>query len=548
LHTLAGHSGVVNSIVFDHDGKLLATASSDKSVRVWEVQTGKELRTLTGHSEEVTKVVFSPDGKTLASSDFSDKKLWDVSTGKELHDIRMDGGSIYLAFSGDGKNLLIVTLCAIKLWNVATGQLFKSLEEYPHCNGYFFFSILSTDGKTLASGGRDKNIELWDISNGTQLGILQGHGDDVGSAAFSSDGKTLLSSSADKTIKWWDVSTKRELASLVAIDGEDWLAITADGVFDGSPAAWSKILWRFSPNLYDVAPVEIFFNEFYYPGLLAEISAGKRLKPPQDISSKDRRQPHLMLSVSTGEEIPTTGISARKVRVKIEVADAPAGAQDVRLFRNGSLVRVWRGDVLKGQTTATVEATVPIVAGENRFTAYAFNRDNIKSADTELTITGAAGLRQSGVAYILAIGINEYANAEYNLRYAVADARDFAAEMQIQQRRLGIYRDIKIISLFDKAATRANIIESLITLAGQVQPEDIVILFFAGHGTAQQNRFYLIPHDLSYVGARMALDQRRLQVVLNHSISDRDLEAAFEGLDAGQLLLVIDAWADSWNW
>ena len=89
--------------------------------------------------------------------------------------------------------------------------------------------------------------------------------------------------------------------------------------------------------------------------------------------------------------------------MKIDVGPAPAGAQDVRLFRNGALVKAWRGDVLKGQARVTLEAQVPIVAGTNRFTAYAFNRDNVKSVDATAIVNGDDSLKQPGTMYILAI-------------------------------------------------------------------------------------------------------------------------------------------------
>jgi uncharacterized caspase-like protein len=74
-----------------------------------------------------------------------------------------------------------------------------------------------------------------------------------------------------------------------------------------------------------------------------------------------------------------------------------------------------------------------------------------------------------------------------------------------------------------------------------IQPEDAVVIYFAGHGTAQGNRFYLVPHDLGYSGSRRKLNEAGLQSILAHSISDEELERAIEGIDAGQLLLVIDA-------
>jgi uncharacterized caspase-like protein len=90
-------------------------------------------------------------------------------------------------------------------------------------------------------------------------------------------------------------------------------------------------------------------------------------------------------------------------------------------------------------------------------------------------------------------------------------------------------------------ATKANILQALAGLSTRVKPEDAVVVYYAGHGTAQQNQFYLIPHDLGYSGARNQIDATAMQAILSRSISDRELERTFEGVDAGQFLLVIDA-------
>lgn len=86
-----------------------------------------------------------------------------------------------------------------------------------------------------------------------------------------------------------------------------------------------------------------------------------------------------------------------------------------------------------------------------------------------------------------------------------------------------------------------NILDAMAKLPAKVQPEDAVFVYFAGHGTAQQNRFYLIPHDLGYSGSRNSVDAAGLTKMLAHSVSDKELEAAFEKVDAGQILFVIDA-------
>jgi len=167
-------------------------------------------------------------------------------------------------------------------------------------------------------------------------------------------------------------------------------------------------------------------------------------------------------------------------------------------------------------------------------------------------------LKRKGTAYIIAVGINEYANPQYNLKYAGADAKSFAEEVRRQQTQIAGFERVEVIELLDSNATKENILSVIKRLAGsepgpptlkagpadglkRAEPEDTVIIYYAGHGTAQQQRFYLIPHDLGYTGDRTKLTESGLNTILSHSISDVELEAAVEGLDAGHLLLIIDA-------
>jgi len=378
---------------------------------------------------------------------------------------------------------------------------------------------------------------------------------------FSPDGKLLASASDDGSTFLWDTATGEHLLTLISLDdGGEWMVVTPEGLFDGTPQSWNQILWRYNQDTFNVAPVEWFFNEYYYPGLLSEVFAGKRPHVAQDISKKDRRQPIVKLSVGG----PTENISTRTVKVQLDIADAPAdtdhpkgtGARDVRLFRNGSLVKVWHGDALKGQPAASLEEEISIIAGPNRLTAYAFNADNVKSKDANLVLTGADSLKRAGTAWVIAVGVNEYANSQYNLKYAVADASSFAEEVQRQQKQLARFANVEIVPLLNDQATKANILAALQRLSGvndaptlkapldklkRAEPEDAVIIYFAGHGTAQGQRFYLLPHDLGYTGDRGALDENGLKAILSHSISDQELEDAVEGLAAGSLLMVIDA-------
>lgn len=584
LQSLTPHSFQVSTNVFSPDGRMLVSGRQDGTIKMWNLTNGSELRTIQAHSAQVTQTVFSPDGQTLATSSYADTNLWNVATGAQLHSFKQSSDDALL-FSPDGKwlasihvtlkvwstntgneltsfdeyytnavafspdsTLLAVALFkkgpgrgskTIKLWNLSTGAEVQTIES----PDYISVLTFSRDGKRLISNGYDEALteqnRAWEIGTGRQLKPDKSPDAETSLNSKTPDGRISASSDTNTNVKLYDNASGKELATLIALDKNDWAVVTPDGLFDGSPAAWKLMIWRFGDNSLDYAPMEAFFNEFYYPGLLAEIMSGKRPKALSDISQKDRRQPQLRLMQASPQ--PTGSLATRTVDVKIEVSQAPAGAQDVRLFRNGSLVKAWRGDVLKGQSGVTLEATIPIVAGANNFTAYAFNRDNIKSSDATLVINGADSLKRQGAAYIVAVGINNYSNPQYNLKYAVADAEDFSAEVKKQQESLKRYAKVEVISLTDAEATKANITQALAQLGPKVQPEDAVIIYFAGHGTAQGKEFFLIPHDLGYDGPREGLSKAGLQTILDHSISDRQLEKLFEGIDAGQLLLVIDA-------
>ena len=538
-----------SALSFSPDGRLLASAAGFSApVVLRDITTGQELRSLkTSLSMSVNSLAWSSDGQRLASAHWSlNRNLTDPKAAED--------------FSFEDMKF------SIRIWDPQTGAELKTLVGH---NNFVNVLAFSGDGQILASGSYDSTIKLWDTSTGSELHTLKGHSGSITALHFSPNRKFVVSGSDDGSARLWNTVSGELLATLVSLNkGNDWLVVTPGGLFDGSPGGWDQIMWRFTPSLFDVSSVEIFFNEYFRPGLLPDILAGRKLPAAVDISQKDRRQPRLALErAETSDGATAADVGTRTLKVNLRVTEAPAGARDVRLFRNGSLVKVWRGDVLQGRPSTTLETTVSIVAGENRLTAYAFNRDNVKSADATLSLNGAEGLRRPATLHLLVIGVNSYANPEYDLKYAVADARTFGAEVEGRQRKLGRYQQIEVTSLLDQDATKANVLYALGRLAGvrdaetalvmpsglapelrkvlagikAVEPEDAVVLYYAGHGTAQGQRFYLIPHDLGYAGKRGELEQAGLDSILAHSISDLELEQAFAGLDAGVTLLVIDA-------
>lgn len=248
IHTLNSHTNYVIDVAISRDGRILASCSYDKTIKLWHLSSGNLLGTLVAHSGWVTCVAISPDGKILASGSLDNTiKLWDIGSGN-LQKTLM-GHSAYvisLAISPDGQTL--VSGCfdnTIKLWHLPTGDLLDTLTGH---TGYVEALAISPDGKILASGGGfdDHSIKLWDLSSGNLIANLKGHSAAVRSLSFSPDGTRLASGSEDKTIKIWDVLNQQLIYTLpkqtawvqaVAIspDGE----ILATGSRDSTIKLWN---------------------------------------------------------------------------------------------------------------------------------------------------------------------------------------------------------------------------------------------------------------------------------------------------------------------
>jgi WD40 repeat protein/uncharacterized caspase-like protein len=562
------HPDGINALAFSRDGKLLASGGADGKIKIWDAQTWRETKTLDAHKGEVTSIAFNSNGQLLVSAS-ADKtlKVWDANAGRDVLTLAGHEKAVYAAaFSPDDAQIASGGADGkVKIWDAKTGREIKTLEGHADWVNSVAFS---PDGKTLISGGNDRSVRAWDVEQGKMRFVSTGHADKIDTVSFDmSDarGRRYISASEDGSLRIWSSETGNLLATLVSFnDSNDWLVVAPDGLFDGSPAAWNQLLWRFEQNTLNVAPVEAFFYDYYYPGLLTDILGGKYPRAPRMIVERDRRLPRLKFSIASDGDT----VKERNVTIKIEVREAPgddahpsgSGVRDVRLFRNGSLVRVWRGSVLPRNSSVTVlQASVPVIAGENRFTAYAFNNDNIKSRDEEASVTGDAGLQRRGTLYVLAVGINKYANPQFNLRYAVNDATSFGETVRQAQGKLNSYARVETLAIYDDKATKANIMRALARLTGRdasgsnndktidfsrfkrAEPEDGVIIYYAGHGTRHENQFYLIPHDLGYMGKRDEIDDAGAQAIYAHGISDRELAQVFEQLDVAETLLVLDA-------
>lgn len=226
-----GHSGLIASIAFTSDSKLVASGSWDNTIRIWDVQTGAQIRTLTGHTKSVTSVAFSPNGRLLASgsTDYT-ARIWDVSTGKLLRTLSKHTMPVEsVAINRDGTILATSGLDKlIVLWDIASGKEIRTLTGH---DGNVTSVAFSPDGKRLASSSWDKTVKLWDTATGALLQTLPA-GIALMSVAYSPDGRMVAGAGSFSVIKIWDVASGQELHTMRA--GAEWvypLAFSPDSKF-----------------------------------------------------------------------------------------------------------------------------------------------------------------------------------------------------------------------------------------------------------------------------------------------------------------------------
>jgi eukaryotic-like serine/threonine-protein kinase len=389
LVVLYGHVGIVYAAAYSPDGTRIVTASADKTARIWDAHTGAQLAVLSGYGDEVEGDAYSPDGSRIVTGSLSTAaRIWDARTGVQLAVLSGDGETVFTgAFSPDGSR---IATCSnhntAQIWDARTGKELVVLRGH----GDNVQSVrYSPDGKHVVTASNDKTARTWDARTGAQLAVLSGHGGLVYSAAYSPDGTRIVTASDDKTVRIWDARTGAQLAVLSGHGGYVYSAayspdgtriVTASG--DKTARVWDT---RISAQLAVLSGHDSYLHTAAYS------PDGTRIVT----ASNDKTA--RIWDARTGAQLAVLSQNGNEL---FSAAFSPDGTRIVTALTNDKTARVW---------DARTGAQLAVLSGHGGWlNSAAYSPDGTRIVTSSLDKTARIWDARTGVQLAVLSGHSDY--------------------------------------------------------------------------------------------------------------------------------------------
>jgi len=404
-----GEKESVRTVAVSGDGRFVLTCTGDKTATLWDYASGRKRHTLNLDAYGGS-VALSPDGSQAAVGLLNGLKVWDTASGNLLYECKLDDWCEPVVFSPDGARIAVALGSYNKPGNLVlcdaqNGRMLQRIDE-AHFDKITKLAF-SRDGKYLLSSSYDDTAALWDVADGRNLSEnrhsqpgrpgeaesssrprigsqrlqhFRGHTADVHLAAFLPDERYVITASSDMTFRYWDVATGDELARMYrSHKNSDWLAITPEGLFDGTEAYRRLVAFRLGEGP-GAETVPSLVRRFHYPDLMEALLRPQRPRVPA--AEKVTPAP-LVRIVGPSADQP---LSEQQATVEVEVIDQGGGVRGPTLWHNLNELPPPSAKSETTQGTQRQQFHVTLVPGENRFEARAATADGAWPSSPAVTV------------------------------------------------------------------------------------------------------------------------------------------------------------------
>jgi len=577
LTQFSGHKNIVLATAISPDGATAATGGGDDhGIYLWDLQTGQIKQRLVGNGNQIWSVGFAQDGRSIAWGSIPQKENERITALELSFQLKDQQGHFSLTLGGDNSSATFApassqylrALGSVGDLSIGTPNnqidpnlLIRRNNQIIHtitrnsANGYVHRSLtLTPDGQTVISGGSNGNLSSYNPISGQKIHDFVGHTSDVWAVAASPDNRLLVSGSADQTVKLWEIASGKLLLTIFHGSDGEWVAWTEDGFYTASVKGDAYVGYhinRGADRPADYVGLDQIGQHFYRPDLVAKtLQGGFEREIEQElarIGSIDQiiangLPPEVRLLSASGETS-----QQRNFTLQVAVKALNGGIGTVRYFVNGAEIAstgarseapsaLRRSGVIK-DNEQYAEKPLTLPDGDNTLTVIACNKNNtICSRGTQLTRSVQDPQSKQPSLHILAVGISSYRDRDLNLKFAANDAETLSK--RLQQQAQGLYRTVHTpVTLVNENATIEKIEKAFADIAKRVEPNDVFVLFMAGHGMAWQGDYHFIPWDAVYENSesliRASLSQQKLADLLKRIPTAKSL-IVLDSCSAGQ--------------
>ncbi|MGR9438399.1 caspase family protein (plasmid) [Rhizobium leguminosarum] len=568
LNTFASSNDRIISVALSADGLFIAAVTLGLQIEIWEVKTGRHVQTIiskvkskSGLLSDLLPLIhppaltLSPDGKAIAIAVSDEVEVWEIRNRRLIQTIPVNEGGPYDSVNcmsfGPGNHTLVVGTTFdqdLSLWEIG-GRAKRQWVAGFQAN--IFQCRVSPNGRSVLAAGGNGALVLFDAKDGHEVRKFSGPVGSISSIEFSLDSTRILSGREDGAVTVWGSDSAESLATFIGTEartgselvrsfssGSDWLVITPRGFFAASSPAASANLANVVRGL-DVYSVSQVYDSLYRPDLVQEALKGDPEGKYKDEASKL----NLATILDSGSapqiaEQAKTELIGDSAKVSLRLTDTGGGVGEKLVWRvNG----VTQGAVqtASAQTTAgdgyrIVSQTLQVdPTHRNVVEITAYNGKGLLASlpyRVEIDKFGETKPTERPRMFVVAVGVSNYVRTDWSLQYAATDA--IAIGDRLREVAKPLYAESKVVPpVLEGAATAKGIETAIDSIAGEVKPADVFVLYIAGHGRSIAGDYYFLPQDLTFEGG---------QKIENAAVSQDMLQKWLAKIPAQKSILILD--------